>query len=76
MKFLHIVRVEIVSGQGREALQSIEEMGRLVEMSALGMTDEIDNEVVRTRATFDDLSTLRNDKAFDDELRKLYGESE
>ena len=53
-------------------IQMIEQLNEYLALSVLGEQDAIDEDI-RGRKTFDaDMNVLRDDKAFNDELRKLY----
>lgn len=73
---LHVLWQDLTSGRTMEALRFIDELGRLLEMSFLGATDQINNEVGLAMKTRDDLAVLGDPAEFEDELRKLLGGGE
>ncbi len=73
VRILHILWLDIANGRNTDALILIEELGRLVQLSALGLENEINDEVDRTKAYQKDITTLHSDE-FDAELRRLYEE--
>ena len=74
LRYLHILWLDINSGNLRLAVKFIEEFAQMLEMADLGYDAEVNAGVKRASDTANELKTLNDDDAFADELRKLLGE--
>lgn len=68
---LHVIWLAIVQLDLQGVIDFVDDLGRWVEMAALGYGDVVDREVQNTKATAKDMKTLHNKDAFDAELRAL-----
>lgn len=73
LKALHVLWKDLTTGDVADALRFIDELGRMLEMSFLGLHEELESEVGRAVSTRDDLQVLSDPQAFDAELRRLFG---
>lgn len=68
---LHVIWLGIVKLDLQDLLDFVDDLGRWVEMAAMGMADEVDGEVLRTKATAKDFHTLHDSAAFDAEFEQM-----
>lgn len=71
VNILHVIWLGIVKLDLQDVLDFVDDLGRWVEMAALGYGDDVNLEVRNTAATAKDMKTLHNPDAFDAELRNL-----